>query len=159
MTLSRLLHRVMQLLCFERFSWYLSIGFLSLQTWPVSFEPTKTKYLILPNSFYVQQNFWQKLLMLIKNNKWNDMVKEDVEDFGRRFPFHLTVLLKLFIHMTFANSLWKSFELFQIPCSCGRSLVGIIWCVNFLWLNLYVRRMSLSTIFLLLHLYLETLWF
>ena len=48
-------------------------------------------------------------------------------------------------------------ELFQIPCSCGRSFVVIKRCENFLSLNLYVIRMSLSTVSVILHLDSRTL--
>ena len=45
--------------------------------------------------------------------------------------FQLTVLFKLFIHITFINSLWKKelAELFQIPCS----LQVVTCCYNRLW--------------------------
>ena len=73
---------------------------------------------------------------------------------GRRrrilwISFQLAVLVKLFIHMTFATSLWKSelAELFRIPCSCGSLLVVIIGWDYFLPLNLHVIRMSLSVVF------------
>ena len=73
---------------------------------------------------------------------------------GRRrrllwISFQLVVSLKLFIHMTFAKSLWKSglAELFRITCSCERLLFVIIDYENFLSLNLHVIRMSLSMIF------------
>ena len=56
------------------------------------------------------------------------------------------VLLKLLIHMVFANSLWKSEQTEQTGCG------------NFLSLNLYVIRMSLSTAFVFLYLDSETLW-
>ena len=50
-------------------------------------------------------------------------------------------------------------ELFQITCPCRRSLVVIKGCENFPSLNLYVIRMSLSTVSVLLHLDSRTLQF
>ena len=50
------------------------------------------------------------------------MVKEDIEDFNEfHFSLLLTALHKLFTHMAFANSLWKSelAELFQILVVAG----------------------------------------
>ena len=97
--------------------------------------------------------------MLTKIIKWNDMVKEDVEDF---YEFHFSLLFYSRFSFTWhlPRVWWKSelAELFRIPCSCGRSLVVIKGCENFLSLNLYVIRMSLSTVFVLLQLDSQTLW-
>ena len=64
-----------------------------------------------------------------------------------------SVLLKLFIriHLPIVRESEPA-EFFRIPYFCGRWLVLIIGCKNFLSLNLYVIRMSLSTVFVLLHL-------
>ena len=104
----------------------------------------------------------QFLIQTLNVNK-NYQIKWYNQERRRRLlwiSFQLTVLLKLFIHMTFLKSLWKSelAELFRISCSCERSLVVIIGCENFLSLNLYIIRMSLSTVFVLLHLNSRTLW-
>ena len=93
-----------------------------------------------------------KLLIETPNVNKNYQVKWYGQGRRRRIlwiSFHLVVLLKLFIYMTFAKSLWKCelAELFRIPCSCGRLLVVIIGCEDFLSLNLHVIRMSLSIVF------------
>ena len=102
--------------------------------WPVSFEPTKTKNLLLAMLSYVQRNS-----PTFNTNSYNVNKNYQMKWYGggrhRRFlwiSFQLTALLKLFILMTFVKSLWKSLlaELFRIPFSCGRSLVVII---NILW--------------------------
>ena len=49
-------------------------------------------------------------------------------------------------------------KLFRIPCSCGSWLNVIIGCESFLSVNLYVIRMSLSTVFVLLQSDSRTLW-
>ena len=88
----------------------------------------------------------QLLIQTLNVNK-NNQIKWYGQ--GRRWrilwiSFQLAVLLKLFIHMTFAKSLWKSelAELFRIPCFCQRLLVIIIGYEDFLSLNLHVIRMS-----------------
>ena len=102
--------------------------------WPVSFEPTKTKNLLLAMLSYVQRNS-----PTFDTNSYNVNKNYQMKWYGggrhRRFlwiSFQLTALLKLFILMTFVKSLWISLlaELFRIPFSCGRSLVVII---NILW--------------------------
>ena len=61
---------------------------LSLRTWPVSFEPTKTKTLMLALLSYVQQNSPTFDTNSYNVNK-NDVVKEDAEDF---YEFHFSLL-------------------------------------------------------------------
>ena len=87
------------------------------------------------------------------------MVKEDVEDLYE-FQFSLQFYSR-FSFTWHLPRVWRKSELaelFRIPCSCGRSLVVIIGYENFLPLNLYVIRMSLSTVFVLLRLDTQTLW-
>ena len=96
-------------------------------------------------------NFWYKLLMLTKNIKYNDMVKEDVEGFCE---FHLSLLFC-------SNFLFT----WHLPIACEK----VNWqnCFKFLILEIghslfrlwgfsatkpYVIRLSLSTVFVLLHL-------
>ena len=126
-------------ICFERLDWSLAIGYL------VSATPAL------------------QLLIETLNVKKNYQIKWYGQERRRGIKWislQFTVLLKLVIHIGFANSLWKNelVELFQITCSCGRSLVVIIGCGNFQSLSLYVIRMSLSTIFVLLHVDSGTLW-
>ena len=90
----------------------------------------------------------QLLIQTLNVNK-NYQIKRYGQGRRRRplwISIQLTVLLTLFIHMTFAKSLWKSelAELFRIPCSCRRSFVVIKGCDSFLSLNLYVIKMSLE---------------
>ena len=139
MILSRLVRHATLLICFERIDWSLAIGYL------VSITPTL------------------QLLIQTLNVKKNYQIKWYGQGRHKRLQwisFQLTVLLKICIHMDNANSLWKSklAELFQISCFCGRSLVVIIGCGNFLSLNPCIIRVSLSTIFVFLHLDLGVLW-
>ena len=139
MILSRLVRHATLLICFERIDWSLAIGYL------VSITPTL------------------QLLIQTLNVKKNYQIKWYGQGRHKRLQwisFQLTVLLKIFIHMDNANSLWKSelAELFQISCFCGRSLVVIIGCGDFLSLNPCIIRVSLSTIFVFLHLDLGVLW-
>ena len=86
------------------------------------------------------------------------MVKEDVEDLYE-FQFSLQFYSR-FSFTWHLPRVWRKSELaelFRIPCSCGRSLVVIEGCENFLSLNLYVIRMSLSAVSVLLHLDSQTL--
>ena len=104
-----------------------------------------------------------QLLIQILNVDKNYQIKWYGQGRRRRLlwiSFQLAVLLKIFIRMTFTRSLWKGglAELFRIPYFCGRSLVLIIGCENFLSLNLYVIRMYLSIVFFLLHVDSKTLW-
>ena len=128
MILSRLFPHVMIPICYERFGWRLTIGYL------VSTSPTLQ---ILIKTLNIKKNYQRKWYRQGRHRRlqW--------------ISFYLAVLLKLFIHMAFANSLRKSVvtELFQISCFCERSLVVIIGCRNFLSLNPYVIRMSLWTVF------------
>ena len=104
-----------------------------------------------------------QLLIQTLNVNRNYQIKWYGQGRHRRLPwisFQLTVLLSFSLKWRF----WRVFEkvnfpeLFWIPCSCGSSLVVIIGCESFLSLNLYVIRMSLSTVFVLLHLDSQTLW-
>ena len=54
--LSSLFCHVTLLICFERFDWSFAIGLLSLQTWPVSFEPKDETFNTSNVIFYVQEN-------------------------------------------------------------------------------------------------------
>ena len=54
--LSSLLSHLTLLICFERFDWSFAIGFLSLQIWPVSFEPKDETINTSNVIFYVQEN-------------------------------------------------------------------------------------------------------
>ena len=96
-------------ICFERLDWSLAVGYL------VSTTPTL------------------QLLIETLNVKKNYQIKWYGQERRRGIKWislQFTVLLKLFIHIAFANSLWKNelVELFQIPFSCRGSLV-----VNRLW--------------------------
>ena len=137
MILSRLVRHATLLICFERIDWSLAIGYL------VSITPTLQ---LLIQTLNVKKNYQIKWEGRRRRLQWTS--------------FQLAVLLKLFIHMTFTNSLWKSewAELFQISCCCKRLLIVIIGCGNFLSLNPYVIRISLLTVFVILHLDLGTLW-
>ena len=104
-----------------------------------------------------------QLLIQTLNVNRNYQIKWYGQGRHRRLPwisFQLTVLLSFSLKWRF----WRVFEkvnfaeLFWIPCSCGSSLVVIIGCESFLSLKLYVIRMSLSTVFVLLHLDSQTLW-
>ena len=137
MILSKLLHHVVLPICFERFDWILAIDYLV--------STTSTLQLLI-QTLNVKKNYQIKWEGRRRRLQWTS--------------FQLAVLLKLFIHMTFTNSLWKSewAELFQISCCCRRLLIVIIGCGNFLSLNPYVIRISLLTVFVILHLDLGTLW-
>ena len=139
MILSRLFCHVTLPLCYEGFGWRLAMGYLPSTT------PTLQ---ILIKTLNIKKNY---------QIKW---YRQGRQSRLQWISFYLTVLLKLFVDMAFANSLRKSVltELFQISCSCERSLVVIIGCGNFLSLNPYVIRMSLWTVFVLLHLDSGTLW-
>ena len=144
-------------ICFERFDWRLSCLYKHGQS-PLNLRRRKIQY----EQCYLMFSRTLQLLIETLNVNKNDQIKWYGQGRRRRLlwiSFQLTVLLKLFIHMTFVKSLWKSelAELFRIPCSCRRSLVVIEGCENFLSLNLYVIRMSLSTVFVLLHLDSRTL--
>ena len=139
MILSRLFRHVTLPVCFERFEWSLAIAYLTSTT------PTLQR------------------LIQTHNAKKNYQIKWYGQGRRRRLQwvsFQLTALLKLFIHMAFANSLWKNelAQLFQISCSYRRSPGVIIGCGTFRLLNPYVIRISLSTVFVLLYLDSGTLW-
>ena len=150
------------------FKWLLS-KFYIIFSMPSAFVFSFVGYLISTNMAtllwtYEDENFntsnvilsmssrtLQLLIQTLNVNK-NYQIKWYGQGRRRRIlwiSFPLAVLLKLFIHMTFAKSLWKSelAELFRIPCSCGSLLVFIIGCDYFLPLNLHVIRMSLSVVF------------
>ena len=96
-------------ICFERLDWSLAVGYL------VSTTPTLQ---LLIETLNVKKNY---------QIKWYGQERRR----GTKWvSLQFTVLLKLFIHIAFANSLWKKelVVLFQIPCSCRGSLV-----VNRLW--------------------------
>ena len=149
--LSRLFHHVTLTICFERFDWSLAIGFLVSTNMASLLWTYEDEKFILAMLSFVQQNS-----PIFDDDMINDLVKEDVEDF---YEFHFSLVFYSSFSFTFVKSLWKSelTELFRIPCSCGRSLVVIIGSENFLSLNLYVIRMSLSIVFVLLHLDSRTL--
>ena len=85
------------------------------------------------------------------------MVKEDVEDF---YEF---ILAYCFTQAFHSHDICQEFvkelsgRIVSNSLFLRGSLVAIIGYENFLWLNLYVIRMSLSTVFVLLHLDLRTL--
>ena len=107
------------------------------------------------NTFHVILSmFYRTLQFLIQTLNVNKNYQIKSYGQGRRrrllwISFQFAVLFELFIHMRFAKSLWKIelAELFRIHCSCGRLLVVIIDCENFLSLNLQVIRTSLSITF------------
>ena len=149
-------------ICFERFDGGLAIGYLVSTNMASLLWTYKDEKFDTSNFNLMSSRTLQLLIQTLNVNK-NYQIKWYGQ--GRRkkilwISFQLTVLLKFFIRMVFVKSLWKSelTELFWISCFCGRSLVVIIGCENFLSLNLCVIRMSLSTVFVLLHLDSRTLW-
>ena len=146
--LSRLFCLMRLTICFDRFDWTLAIGYLvstnmASLLWTYQAEKFNTSSVILCQADL--SNFWYKLLTEII--KYNEMVNS-AYCFTQAFHSHDSC-------QEFMKK-WTG-KLFRIPCSCGSSLVVIIGCESFLSLNLYIIMMSLSTVFVLLHLDSQTL--
>ena len=103
-------------------------------TLPISFErfdsslitdylaSTNMECLLWTNEDYLLSSRTLQLLIQSLNINKNYQMKWNGQGRRRRllwFSFQLTILHKLFIHMTFIKSLWKSelAVLFRIPCS------------------------------------------
>ena len=125
-----------------------SVSLALVQTWSVSFEPMKTNNLTLAVLSYVQQNCptHQLLIQALNVNK-NYQIKWYGQGRCRRLPwisFQLSVLLKLFIHMTSSNSLKKcahrivSNSLFLREATC---------CYNSLWKFFVTKPINYKDVF------------
>ena len=125
-----------------------SVSLALVQTWSVSFEPMKTNNLTLAVLSYVQQSCptLQLLIQALNVNK-NYQIKWYGQGRCRRLPwisFQLSVLLKLFIHMTSSNSLKKcahrivSNSLFLREATC---------CYNSLWKFFVTKPINYKDVF------------
>ena len=125
-----------------------SVSLALVQTWSFSFEPMKTNNLTLAVLSYVQQNCptLQLLIQALNVNK-NYQIKWYGQGRCRRLPwisFQLSVLLKLFIHMTSSNSLKKcahrivSNSLFLREATC---------CYNSLWKFFVTKPINYKDVF------------